>query len=287
MSRTLFHDGPVISDRVIYTPSSFARTSLLYLQEVGKLEATQSHASHRGGLPSYLLFLVNKGSGTLQYDGISHHLESGNCVFIDCMLPYAHTPTIGNLWQLQWIHFSGASMHEIYAKYVSRGGSPVFSPVNIDDYSTLLSEILFLASADDYIRDMRINEKIAVLLTLIMSESWQPDNHSRSGLKRHSLHAIKAYLDEHYQEKITLDQLSEQFYINKFYLTHVFHEQFGTTILAYLDHVRVSHAKHLLRFSSMTVEEIGAAVGINESGYFNRVFKKVEGVTPGEYRKMW
>lgn len=287
MSRALFHESTVQSNRVIYTPSGFARASLLHLQEVGELMALKAHTSRREGLSSYLFFLVKSGSGTLQYDGVTHLLQAGDCVFIDCIHPYAHTPAADDLWQLQWIHFDGAAMHEIYAKYIERGGRPTFTPAEISVFSILLTDVLALASADDYIRDMRLNEKIASLLTLIMSESWHPESSARSGLKRQSLQSVKTYLDDHYQERITLDRLSELFYINKFYLTRVFREQFGTTILSYLDHVRVSHAKRLLRFSAMTAEEIGAAVGIEEPGYFNRVFKKVEGVTPGEYRKMW
>ena len=84
-----------------------------------------------------------------------------------------------------------------------------------------------------------------------------------------------------------MDQLAGQFYINKFYLSRTFREQFGVTVLGYLDQLRVTCAKRLLRFSDLTVEAVGREVGIPEPGYFSRVFKKVEGVAPGEYRRMW
>ena len=178
-------------------------------------------------------------------------------------------------------------MNGIHEKYVERGGRPVFNPKQIDLFFDLLSELLTVADSDDYIRDMRINEKLTSLLTLIMAESWHPENNIRVGLKKQSLQHIKTYLEEHYKDRITLDQLSDEFYINKYYLTRVFKEQFGTTVLSYLNHIRITHAKQFLRFSELTVEEIGRQVGIDEPGYFNRVFKKVEGISPGEYRKMW
>ena len=59
------------------------------------------------------------------------------------------------------------------------------------------------------------------------------------------------------------------------------------TDMADLDQLRVTRAKRLLRFSDLTVEAVGREVGIPEPGYFSRVFKKVEGVAPGEYRRMW
>lgn len=286
MPETMFQQGSVQSSRVIYTPSVFAKTSLLYLQEVGSLQAVREHTSRRKGLNSYLFFLIQKGSGHVTIDGETFAVQTGDCVFIDCKRSYAHTPAQDDLWTLQWIHFNGPSMGEIYAKYLDRGGRPVFSSTAFAQLSSILSGIQTLAASDVYIRDMKLNEKIASLLTIIMAESWHPGQ-SHSGAKKQSLHAIKSYLDTHYMEHVTLDYLADTFYINKFYLSRVFREQYGTTILTYLDQVRVSHAKQLLRFSGMSVEEIGVHVGINEPGYFNRVFKKVEGVTPGEYRKTW
>ncbi len=59
----------VSSNRVLYTPSSFAKSSLLHLQEIGELSALRAHTSSRSNLQSFLFFVVIKGSGTLIYDG--------------------------------------------------------------------------------------------------------------------------------------------------------------------------------------------------------------------------
>lgn len=50
---------------------------------------------------------------------------------------------------------------------------------------------------------------------------------------------------------------------------------------------RITRAKQLLRFTDMTVDEIGAAVGMGDANYFSRTFRKVEGISPSEYRKRW
>jgi AraC-like DNA-binding protein len=205
----------------------------------------------------------------------------------NCEKPYSYRSSSDDLWTLQWVHFYGATMSGIYEKYLERGGHPVFTPADAPVFSALLTDLLAVSGSEDHIRDMKINEKIASLLTHIMAESWHPENSTRIGLKKQSLQHIKTYLEEHYNEKITLDFLAEHFYINKFYLTRMFKEQFGFTVLSYIDHVRITHAKQLLRFSNLTVEEVGREVGIEDGAYFNRVFKKVEGVAPGEYRRMW
>lgn len=284
---SLFQGISVQSNRIIYTPSSFARANLLHLQEVGELRALNPHTSSRKNLLSFLFFLVTDGSGILLYDGQSYCLHTGDCVFIDCKKSYAQSSSKDDLWSLKWVHFYGSSMSGIYEKYVERGGRPVFTPKESWPFCSLLEQLLAIANTEDYIRDMRLNEKITCLLTLIMAESWHPDALPYAGGKKKSLQYVKAYLEEHYKEKITLDHLAGQFYLNKFYLARTFKEQFGSTVLGYLDQIRITHAKQLLRFSDLTVEAVGQQVGIGEPGYFSRVFKKVEGISPGEYRRMW
>ena len=109
-------EASVQSDRILYTPSLFARSALLNLQEVGSLKARSPHTSTRSGLTSYLYFLVLDGEGSLTYEGRQYQLKQGDCVFIDCQKPYSHS-TSENLWSLAWCHFYGTSMTAIYEKY--------------------------------------------------------------------------------------------------------------------------------------------------------------------------
>lgn len=67
----------------------------------------------------------------------------------------------------------------------------------------------------------------------------------------------------------------------------MFKEQYGVNLKDYLVSVRITEAKKLLRFTDKTTEEIATMVGINGAAYFSRMFKRVEGVTPTEYRAMW
>jgi len=285
MDKAFFQGEMVLSDRIIYTPSDFARASLSYLQETGSLSALRPHISKRANLDSYLFFIVISGLGKLVYAGTTYQLKANDCVFIDCKKPYSHQ-TDNDLWRLKWVHFNGANLPNIYDKYISRGGEPVFTAENPEDCIRLLDDIYQIAGSDDYIRDMKLNEKLCSLLTIIMSKSWHPEN-SKQALKRQEVSSIKAWLDEHYKEKIVLDELSKQFFIDKYYLTKIFKEQYGTTINVYISNKRITQAKQLLRFSDKSVEQIAEEVGITDSNYFTRQFKKIEGITPVEYRKLW
>ena len=312
MHSNLFTSSPSVqSSRILYTPSPFARSSLLHLQEVGSLSAIRPHTSKREKLQSYLCFMVEDGEGELVYEGQKYELRSGDVVFIDCRKAYSHStgmnPNAG-LWSLRWCHFYGPSMPAIYAKYCERGGLPVIrgADVSVDlargadmgrrddvscgadvsQYAAILTDIYTLASSSDYIRDMRINGKLNDLLTLLMESSWHREAHTNAP-KKMEISRVKSFLDEHYEEKLSLESVASHFFIDKHYLARLFKEQYGVTLVTYLQQVRITHAKRMLRFTDKSIEEIGLECGIGELNYFSRVFKKLEGVSPSEFRRVW
>ncbi len=255
------------------------------MQETGSLQAIQPYINTRENLPSYLCFIVVSGTGSLLYEGKPYSLQSGDVVFIDCQKKYAHS-TSDNLWSLQWCHFYGFSLHAIYEKYQERGGQPVFHPKDVAPIRKLMEKLYELADSSDYIKDMKINRELSALLTFLMAESWNPEMGSL--YRKHAkLDNVKCYIDKHYADKITLDKLSDIFYIDKFYMSKKFKDIYGVTIISYLEEKRITKAKSLLRFTDMTIEEISIAVGINSASYFSRVFKRAEGIGPGKYRKLW
>ncbi len=96
--------------------------------------------------------------------------------------------------------FYAPSLPAVYEKYKERGGRPVFHPDDLTSFTSLLTDLYNLASSSDYIRDMRINEKLGTLLTLLMEQSWHPESMTVSR-KRLELASVKEYLDEHYTGK--------------------------------------------------------------------------------------
>ena len=303
MENNLFtQSNSVSSNSIIYTPSTFARSSLIHLQETGTLQALYPHKSERSGLTSCLFFTVLSGDGRLTYDGEIYTLHSGDCVFIDCKKPYSHetgnitdleqadatVDTAGRtseLWSLQWVHFYGPNMGAIYRKYQERGGKPVFQTSQLSSYHDILDQLYTIASSPDYVRDMRIHEKLSSLLILLMEDGWD-DTQMQATPDTLDIQTVKDYLDENFKRRISLDDLAGSFYLNKYYLMKLFKDRYGMTINAYLNQARVTWVKQQLRFTDKTVEMLAAELQI-EPAYLSRLFKKVEGVSPTSFRKSW
>ena len=279
--------GPLVnSKRTIYTPSNFAKSNLTFLQEVGELTSIKRHTSERENLSSYLFFIVTNGSGIVKYNDSTYEVHTGDCVFINCMNAYEHTSS-ADLWTLKWVHFYGSNMDAIYEKYKERGGKVVFTVPSPKEIENLIDEIHVIADSSSYLRDMEIHEKLSSLLLHIMKESWDEEEAEASSEKRKDIRDIREYLDQNFDKDIKLDDLADKYNISKYYLSHIFKEQYGTSINNYVISLRITRAKHFLRFTDMTTTEVANRLGYDDANYFIRLFKKIENITPGQYRKKW
>ncbi len=95
---------------------------------------------------------------------------------------------------------------------------------------------------------------------------------------------IASYVNEHYQEPLTLAMLAKGVGISPGRLSHVFSEKIGQSFPAYLAHIRLSHAQALLQGTELSITEIGEESGFESQRTFFRVFRRYHGTTPMEYR---
>lgn len=96
---------------------------------------------------------------------------------------------------------------------------------------------------------------------------------------------IARYMDAHYQEDLSLQQIAARFYLSREYISRKFKQQFGLNWSEYLGKLRINNAKLLLQNPSLRVAKVSEMVGFQDEKYFSKVFKKMEGMTPAEYRK--
>ena len=96
---------------------------------------------------------------------------------------------------------------------------------------------------------------------------------------------VKAYIDTHFKEPLTLEELARQAHQNKYYVSHAFKEAFGMSPIQYLMYRMVEESKYLLADTNSPVAEISFIAGFSSPSHFSQAFRRLEGVTPNEYRK--
>ncbi len=98
------------------------------------------------------------------------------------------------------------------------------------------------------------------------------------------LDMVTAYVNEHYAENISINELASRFDLTPNYLSSMFKKRTGVNFVEYLTKLRLSKAKALLTSGNLSIKEIGESVGYYSQSYFTKTFIKHEGCTPGEYR---
>lgn len=134
--------------------------------------------------------------------------------------------------------------------------------------------------------EQMLKNRLEAFLIALIREHPQQTVHTDEVYGTSRIADIKQYIHEHYTEKILLDQICFLFGTNKTTLCHVFKNEYETTILHYINDLRIREAKRLLRENELSVTEISEQLGFNSIHYFCRVFKKSTGHSPKEYVKM-
>ena len=103
---------------------------------------------------------------------------------------------------------------------------------------------------------------------------------------RHSnvVYKVMEYIRNHYDEKITLDDIAQYVYLSRAYLSSVFAEETGQSLFSYINYYRVEKSKMLLRDMSVRVVDVAGLCGYDDQSYFTKVFRKQTGMSPKKYR---
>ncbi|MCY9695290.1 response regulator [Paenibacillus alginolyticus] len=151
------------------------------------------------------------------------------------------------------------------------------------------AELVDKAAQDDFLNRLRTLDtidEIQAVLTAEFIQTIQDTVEKRSHKRSKLISDILLYIDKHYSDELTLQALSEQFYMNPSYLSRLFKEEIGQIFTKYLMQLRVDKAKELLKTTHMKVYEISEAVGYTDVKYFNKIFKNITNFTPADYRSL-
>ncbi|GLX71253.1 helix-turn-helix transcriptional regulator [Paenibacillus glycanilyticus] len=125
------------------------------------------------------------------------------------------------------------------------------------------------------------------LLLVQLNRQLAGDFKERSSFKPAEAAVMKArsYMEENYQLPITLDSLAKITLVSKYYLSHLFQQEVGMSVIQFLIRCRMEAAKRYLLMTDRPVKEIGELVGYQSETTFHAIFKKMNGLTPGNYRE--
>lgn len=272
------------SNRILHTPSDFARKNLNYIQEVGKLKSLKPHVSSRSELDSYLLFIVLKGSGSVKISEKGYHVSEGDCVFIDCMEPYEHISDEEHPWELAWVHFNGQNVKAYYDLFLQKNNNMSF--YNIHDmrlYTEIIDKIMANQNDKDIMSEIHTSLFLTELMTLVIKDVVLNGEHK----EEHNLSKLREIINERFKEENLFEKMCQEYHLDEITINQEYKNKYGIDLCDYILNRRFTYAKELLRFTVKPVKEIVIESGISNSDLFRHLFIENEGMTAEEYRKKW
>lgn len=225
----------------------------------------------------YELEYYHSGTGFSCINGVRYPHVSGMVVFAK---PGQTRFSIGS-FQCECIHFN--CNEPLFLQFAS--GLPDVTLPQDASILPLMQEVAEKNTAQTPFSPLAIYSLILRILSILGEASNQnpPVSFERDRYFT-NITAVKEYLDNHFQEKITLQTLSRHAYLSPNFMRIKFQELIGISPHAYLEELRMGHACRLLVESTMSIADIASACGFDSPSYLDTVFRRKKGLTPVQYR---
>lgn len=272
------------SIRMILTPSSTARSTYFYTQEVGYFKTFHPYFSERENLDSFLIVYTVSGKGYLEYEGQTYPITKGQCFYINCEQRHLYRTDREEDWEILWIHFNGNSALGYYKEF-TRNGFQILSVRDEFFMERTLWRIIALNQKKDLTTELVTSNLINGMLTELLLQT--ATNNADTFLIPDYIRQIVREIDKNFKSGLPLSYFEEFTHRSRYYILKEFKKYIGVTIHEYIITARISYAKELLKYSDLPVSEIAFEAGMNNVTHFINLFKSREGATPLAYRKAW
>ena len=236
----------------------------------------------------YLFHYIISGTGTLMADNAkgetqTYSIKSGQgfLIFPEQITTYYADQNLP--WEYIWIEFDGLRVKQALDLTELSINAPVYHPHSKDLREQMMNEMLYIVHHAkespfhlighlylffDYLTQ-------SVKSTKLVQSSKMSDYYIKEALN---------YIEQNFQNEITIEDIAGVCGINRSYFGKIFHNSIGCSPQEFLMKYRMAKATELLKLTSLSIAEIGSAVGYVNQLHFSRAFKKINGVSPREWR---
>ena len=241
--------------------------------------------------------IVNEGSLQINVDDRSETLEKGTIYFVSPNRKYRFQNYDGAVVEIISLNFSNVTavsqdyIPQSIIRALVNGNCSSFAKVSPGEssYSFMHEALIAVKKAEEEKAEyfqLQVYSKMYGLFFELFSNKYVKilDVEMRSK-KYRALLRVTHYIDEHYSDGVSLEEVADATGISRYYVSHLFKELMDNTFVGYVNELRLNHAAMLLATTDSPIIEIASKSGFNNLSNFNRAFKMYFGKTPSAYRK--
>jgi AraC-like DNA-binding protein len=256
----------------------------LFITDIGHYPKAENHHRIREkGVNQYVLIYCVDGSGFYVVDGKRHEVKKNQYFILPIGKPHEYGSTEGHFWTVYWLHFCGKAAHVFAEGAATPQTINVTMQSRISERINIFDEILTTLHFGDSIEDLRYASSLLSHFLASMRYLGQFRRAKASAEKDIVEQAIH-YMRENIENRITLAEVLRYVGYSQSHFSTVFKKKTGMSPLSYFNRLKVEHACKLLKTTDLKVNMICYKVGIEDPLYFSRLFSKVMGMSPTDYR---
>lgn len=260
----------------------------LDLYQYGWEQCEPGHSFGPAKRNHYLFHYINSGTGILMADdshGVTqtYHIRSGQGFLV---FPNQITTYIADSehpWEYTWLEFDGLRVKEALDITTLSPSSPVYHTNLPSMRNTLSDEMSYIVHHSDQSPFHLIGHLYLFLDSLIQSCRKSTPVQS-SKMSDYYIKEAITYIEHNYQNNISIEDIAKIVGVNRSYFGKIFHNAIGKSPQEFLIHYRMIKATELLKLTSLSIADIGKAVGYENQLHFSRAFKNIYGVSPLNWR---
>lgn len=239
--------------------------------------------THRpGGRSDYQILYVASGKVSFQLGDHSEIVPAGHMVLYRPREAQQYSYLKEDKPEVFWVHFTGWEAEDLAAK-TGFSDTPVLYAGNFPEYQELFLQMIRELQMSRPCREELLPLLLRQLLILIRRHLT--DSSPAKGQVGKEIEKAVQYFNENYSLPISIEEYAAAQHMSVCWFIRSFRRYMGNSPLAYLTSIRINKARDLLETTDYTVSEIGETVGYENPLYFSRIFKKMTGISPQQYRK--
>lgn len=277
----------VLPQLIINMLEKDALTSSLHLTDIGYFPRAYNHYREREvPINQHIFIYCVNGAGWYELDGLRQEVKANHYFMLPANQLHSYGSSKNNPWTIYWIHFKG-SLAPLYAKHAVRPmeiqpskNSHISTRIDIFEeiYKTLKSGY---AQDNLYYVSSLLHYFFGSLLNIQQFRTSKEDADSEKSALQNAIH----YMKENIEKPLTLEAIAQYAGYSISHFSLLFKQLTGHAPLAYFNLLKVQQACFLLDSTDMKINQICFKVGVEDSFYFSRLFNKIMGVSPREYKK--
>ncbi len=271
-----------------YLPQPRFSPYVCYPDSVGHYYDDPAHGEKRaaGELLFYNLHLVFGGKGFIELDEQTIELKESMGFLYGPQLEQIYWSDAASPWDVRWVHFYGFGLETMLGgKGLDKAWVFRFSEEEKERLQYLTDKLYERANSFDFEKEAGLSLCLYELLLALLQNAEEIEG--VMGYKqRTTLFQTAHWIRTHCHEPLSLTQMAEHAGYSRYYFNRIFHEVMRKTPIQFIHECRMLRAKQLLSSTEWSIKQISGEVGFSQSAYFIRCFRKLEGLTPLQFREL-